>query len=477
MKYGEEFNPYMKFFGLWVPNTVAMSHIPDSSKLLLGRLMQFGGADGKAYPTRKRLCKELGWNKNKLDRAIKNLKDLQLIKVVQMDPGNPQSPNLYSFLLHKMYETPLIKSDNTPLSNPITPPLSNLIGHNRRVIIDEEKRESFSKEKEPEGSGHVQYNGLLCKICGEKQFETTSGSTCKNGHGGVEGVTLEEYEKNHKPVLQHLKRIGAKPLKKIEPSALTSFNYSTEAKQILKCWEDYQGKLHVQINGNGKGAANIQTMIDELLIDGRNPYITLTDDLTLRMRKWSVKEICDCIKYYAGPHGLNKDIESFYFDSFIIRRFGGFKARNRKDYSPLIEVFKELPKSESKWTKLLNDRFTSEFPQAIVYPKSIRTIAAFLESKIDDYRINDPSHTNSLPKMFLSYMKERVNIAGKYDPIKYMASSENIDKFWNGCIKNFKAIKRTKEEKKQWLIDKPIFAENRRKAIEKKRLREKEFEC
>jgi hypothetical protein len=29
--------------------------------------------------------------------------------------------------------------------------------------------------------------GTVCSICGEPQFETPSGASCKNGHGGAEG--------------------------------------------------------------------------------------------------------------------------------------------------------------------------------------------------------------------------------------------------------------------------------------------------
>ena len=56
----DEFNPYMKFHGLFIPNGIAMSQIPALSKLLLGRLLQYSGVDGRAYPTRKKLAKELG---------------------------------------------------------------------------------------------------------------------------------------------------------------------------------------------------------------------------------------------------------------------------------------------------------------------------------------------------------------------------------------------------------------------------------
>lgn len=32
------------------------------------------------------------------------------------------------------------------------------------------------------------YNGLLCSVCGEPQFNTPSGDVCKKGHGGAPGV-------------------------------------------------------------------------------------------------------------------------------------------------------------------------------------------------------------------------------------------------------------------------------------------------
>ena len=43
------------------------------------------------------------------------------------------------------------------------------------------------------------YNGLECSICGEPQYETPSGATCKNRHGGADGIDpreqIDEFEK------------------------------------------------------------------------------------------------------------------------------------------------------------------------------------------------------------------------------------------------------------------------------------------
>jgi hypothetical protein len=32
----------------------------------------------------------------------------------------------------------------------------------------------------------------LCKVCNERQFDTTSGITCKNGHGGADSIEIVE---------------------------------------------------------------------------------------------------------------------------------------------------------------------------------------------------------------------------------------------------------------------------------------------
>ena len=105
MKHGEEFNPYKQFYGLFIPNSIAMQpELLDSHKLLLGRLMQFAGQNGKAYPTIKRLAKELAWKTQKVQRNIKNLKDLGLLNVNRLDPNNAVSPNMYTFPYSLLYD-------------------------------------------------------------------------------------------------------------------------------------------------------------------------------------------------------------------------------------------------------------------------------------------------------------------------------------------------------------------------------------
>ncbi len=441
MKTGEVFNPYLQFHGLFIPNSIAMSDIiPSNSKLLLGRLMQFAGSDGKAYPTRKKLCKELGFTLSTVNRAIRNLKDLKLIKTFKKDPDSNNSPNIYVFTYCSAYKTPLLKpvkdrgviSDTTPPVTSDTTPLSDPT-HNNRVnsIESNSNRIPFSNEKEPPGVGRVEFNGLLCKRCGEKQFETPSGATCKNGHGGEEGVEPK------KKILQSLPRIGTPTLKKIE----------SKSTQILNVWRDYCGKVHV--DKNAKGSKNIESFInDELLKEGLNTcYSQLTQDAELKQKIWTVKEICDCIIFYAGEDGLNKEIDGMYFDSFVKRRFNGFGGRNAKDHSPLLDSFKNLPTySRSETAKKLTKIFTTEFPDATVHAKSIITIAGLLDNYNDDYEIKD---VRSFVDLFFHFMNRQVEIAGNDNPIRFMASQTNLNDFFNGIKHKIK--KRTPAEKKEWL--------------------------
>lgn len=98
---GNEFNPYGLFHGLFIPNCIAQStYLSDQEKLLMGRLYQYAGRNGKAFPKRTVLAQELAWNLRKLDRNIQALKNKGLIKTTQADAT---APSVYWFLWHKIY--------------------------------------------------------------------------------------------------------------------------------------------------------------------------------------------------------------------------------------------------------------------------------------------------------------------------------------------------------------------------------------
>ncbi|MDD9148133.1 hypothetical protein OYT88_06175 [Sporolactobacillus sp. CQH2019] len=57
----------------------------------------------------------------------------------------------------------------------------------------EAKTESFPPEEKPlqhpDEDPKPKYTGTKCSVCGELQFDTPSGISCKNGHGGAAPAT------------------------------------------------------------------------------------------------------------------------------------------------------------------------------------------------------------------------------------------------------------------------------------------------
>jgi DNA-binding transcriptional regulator GbsR (MarR family) len=75
--------------------------VPSSNaKLVYGRLCQYAGKDGVAYPKLETMRKDVGLCMSSTRRALKELKDLELIKVEQLGLGRA---NRYYFLEHPVF--------------------------------------------------------------------------------------------------------------------------------------------------------------------------------------------------------------------------------------------------------------------------------------------------------------------------------------------------------------------------------------
>ncbi len=96
-------NPYRKWIGCQIPNWLLKRTEPSQgAKLCYGRLTQYAGKNGKAFPKQKEIAKELGVSSDRTVRKyLKELQDYGLIKIRQM--GKKQS-NTYHFLNHKWME-------------------------------------------------------------------------------------------------------------------------------------------------------------------------------------------------------------------------------------------------------------------------------------------------------------------------------------------------------------------------------------
>ena len=74
-------------------------------------------------------------------------------------------------------ETPVLRGAETA-PKPTDPPPKEEEEEDKVVISD------YNKDK-------PDYTGSTCSECGQPQFNTDSGITCSNGHGGAEGIDLD----------------------------------------------------------------------------------------------------------------------------------------------------------------------------------------------------------------------------------------------------------------------------------------------
>ena len=158
-----------------------------------------------------------------------------------------------------------------------------------------------------------------------------------------------------------------------------------------------------------------------------------------------------------------------YFNDFVVKRFKGYGGNNQRDRSILADTFKKLGSvtpEESKLQQKLQASFEETYPTEKIWPKVTFDIANFLESKDDDYKVN--YNGGSLGSMFFNYIKGIVSTKGKTDQVKYMSTPENLDTFFKLQVKARKLVKRTKEEKIEWLKDKPIQEALKKEAIKKR---------
>jgi len=104
MVVGQIYNPWRTFVGCVIPNCLLRSEkLSPTAKLIFGRLCQYSGKNGQAYPSYKVLGSEVGIKRRQAIRAVKELEVFGLIKSVgryRTDGGT--TSNVYEFLWHEV---------------------------------------------------------------------------------------------------------------------------------------------------------------------------------------------------------------------------------------------------------------------------------------------------------------------------------------------------------------------------------------
>lgn len=150
MKIGEPFNPYRLFHGVFIPNSLLKyKGISHGAKLCYGRLSQYAGENGYAYPSYKTLANELGMSKRTAIRYCIELEQEGLIEIVlRKNKKNNFTSNIFRFLWHKLFEMEIEPGDNidtTPGDNPDTTLVTDL-SPKEIHIIDSKKNKKHTGE-------------------------------------------------------------------------------------------------------------------------------------------------------------------------------------------------------------------------------------------------------------------------------------------------------------------------------------------
>jgi hypothetical protein len=103
LQIGEKYNPHKLFVGVFIPNTLLRYHkLSHGAKIVWGRLAQYAGENGEAYPKISSLADETGMSDRQVKTYLKELREHKLIK-----SDRTGSSNKYHFLWHEIFEEAL----------------------------------------------------------------------------------------------------------------------------------------------------------------------------------------------------------------------------------------------------------------------------------------------------------------------------------------------------------------------------------
>mgnify|MGYP000950569296 CR=1 FL=1 len=151
---GEFYNPWRLFIGCIIPNAISRStELSSTAKLVFGKLCQYAGQNGQAYPSYKTLAGDVGVERRQAIRAVKELVDYGLIKPVGRRKGDGGfTSNIYAFLWHQTFSDdgltdPGDKNDTRGGVTNVTTPQCHKRHH---LVSDLSPKENHTRESNSE---------------------------------------------------------------------------------------------------------------------------------------------------------------------------------------------------------------------------------------------------------------------------------------------------------------------------------------
>ena len=178
-----------------------------TAKLVFGKLCQYAGQNGQAYPSYKTLAGDVGVERRQAIRAVKELVDYGLIKPVGRKKGDGGfTSNIYAFLWHQTFSDdgltdPGDKNDTRGGVTNVTTPQCHKRHH---LVSDMSPKENHTRESNSETTTTEEIRLLLSGTPLSKISEKELRVLIKR-HGGkrvieATDVAAETWRREHKEI-------------------------------------------------------------------------------------------------------------------------------------------------------------------------------------------------------------------------------------------------------------------------------------
>lgn len=151
---GDVYNPWRLFVGCFIPNAILRStELSSTAKLSFGKLCQYAGQNGQAYPSYKTLATDVGVERRQAIRAVKELTNFGLVKPVgRMKDDGGFTSNIYVFIWHQIFsdDVPMYPGDKNDTRGGVTNVTTSQCHKRHHLVADLTPKENQTSESKNE---------------------------------------------------------------------------------------------------------------------------------------------------------------------------------------------------------------------------------------------------------------------------------------------------------------------------------------